>query len=94
MTSHEVKACFVFASQACLRAAHVSMAPHPRDRLNAKDTDMEQTLLLYYVTTKVLVKCCINICIISYILMKRVRMKSFDSGQKYKCYANYMVLSS
>ncbi len=31
----------------------------PRDQLNAKDTDMEQALLLCYITTKVLVKCCI-----------------------------------
>ena len=38
--------CFVFASQACLRAAHVSMAARrPHDQLNAKDVDMEQALL-------------------------------------------------
>ena len=38
----------MFALQACLRAACVSMAPRPRDQLNMKDTDMEQALLLCY----------------------------------------------
>ncbi len=47
----------MFVLQACLRAAPASMAPCPHDHLDAKDADMEQTLLLYYVTTKVLVKC-------------------------------------
>ncbi len=51
----------MFAMQVCLRRAHVSMAPLPRDQLNAKDADMEQVLFLYYITTKVLVKCRIDI---------------------------------
>ncbi len=46
----------MFASQACLRAAWVRMAPCPCNQLNAKDVDTEQALLLCYVTIKVLVK--------------------------------------
>ena len=47
----------------CLRRKHISvlhvlaLGPCPRDQLNAKDVDMEQAVLLCYVTTKVLVKC-------------------------------------
>ncbi len=52
----------VFALQACLQAAHFSMALYLRYQLNAKDPDIEQALLLCYVTTKVLVKCRLGIC--------------------------------
>ena len=47
----------MFVSQECLQATRISMAPCPHNQLNAKDADMEQALLLCYVTTKVLVKC-------------------------------------
>ena len=36
---------------------HNSMATRSYDQLNAMDADMEQVLLLSYVTTKVVVKC-------------------------------------
>ncbi len=49
----------MFVLQPCLRAACGSVAPHPCNQLNAKDADMEQVLLLCYVTTKVLMKCCL-----------------------------------
>ena len=47
--SHKVNNCFVFALQAYLRAACVSMASRPRDELNAKDIDTDKRC--FYVTS-------------------------------------------
>ena len=60
VTSHKINACSMFASLACLQAAHVSVALLLRDQLNANDADMEQALLLCYVTTRMLMKCSID----------------------------------
>ncbi len=38
--SHKINACSVYTQQAYLRAASVSVAPHLRDQLNAKDADV------------------------------------------------------
>ncbi len=56
VTSHKINTCSEYASKACL-CAHVLAW---LCKLNAKDADTEQVLLLCYVTTKVLVKCCIS----------------------------------
>ncbi len=40
VTSHKINARWVFAPQCMLRASCVSVAPRPRDQLNAKDTDV------------------------------------------------------
>ncbi len=53
----KIKRLFQVCVAASLQAASVSMASRPRDQLKAKDADMEQALLLCYITTKVLVKC-------------------------------------
>ncbi len=58
VTSHKINACFVCASRALfLHQLHVLSWLHDQ-LLNAKDTDMEQALLLMLRPTKVLVKCC------------------------------------
>ncbi len=46
--SHEINACSMFASHVYFQATH--------PKLNAKDADMEKVLLLYDITTKVLLK--------------------------------------
>ena len=52
VTSREINAFYVFASQASLRATSViSVGPCPRDQLNAKDADMEKVLRSPTVTT-------------------------------------------
>ncbi len=40
VTSDKINACSVYAQKAYLRAARVSVAPRPRDQLNAKDADV------------------------------------------------------
>ncbi len=49
----ESNACFVFASQVCLRVTIVRAGV---DQLNSKDADTEKAFLSCNVTTKVLVK--------------------------------------
>ncbi len=40
VTSDKINACSVYTQQAYLRAARVSVAPRPRDQLNAQDADV------------------------------------------------------
>ncbi len=40
VTSDKINACSVYTQQAYLRVARVSMAPRPRDQLNAKDANV------------------------------------------------------
>ncbi len=76
--SHKINACFVYVSQAYFFNVCVSMTLSLRDQWNAKNADMEQALLLCNITTKVLVKCHIEINIPSWLLTH-----STWSGHKY-----------
>ncbi len=40
VTSDKINACSVYTQQAYLHAARVSVAPRPRDQVNAKDVDI------------------------------------------------------